>query len=82
MATRDAKAGRNTDFVVRLEGIDIPEGAAEKIAAGIRAVCMKELAAVDFHGDVSARIPFGPGWRGIWLRKGELTQKALEVNER
>ncbi|HEY2851468.1 MAG TPA: hypothetical protein VGJ18_01390 [Gemmatimonadaceae bacterium] len=84
MATRDPKAARNTDFIVRLDGINVPDDAAEKIAAGIRAVCMKELAGVDFHGDVSARIPFGPAWRGIWLREAtqELNQKAnLEVRQ-
>ena len=84
MATRDSKTARSTDFIVRLDGINIPEDAADKIAAGIRAVCMKELAGVDFHGDVSARIPFGPSWRGIWLRDAaqELSQRAnLEVRQ-
>jgi hypothetical protein len=82
MATRDAKAAQSTDFVVRLEGITVPERAAEQIAAGIRAVLMKELAGVDFGGDVATRIPFRGSWLGMWLRRGELTHRVdLQLNE-
>jgi len=85
MATRDPKAARSKDFIVRLDGINVPDDAAEKIAAGIRAVCMKELAGVDFHGDLTARIPFrGPSWWGIWMRSAaeELpTNATLEVRQ-
>jgi hypothetical protein len=61
-----------SDFVVRLDKIELPQEAQLRIANQIQGLVLKELATIDLGGEFTARFP--REWLGLWL------EKALDKN--
>jgi hypothetical protein len=57
----------NTEFVVRLEGIDLPKDQRDRINKALQRALVHELADVDLGGQAAIRIP--REWYGIWIEK-------------
>jgi len=55
-----------SQFIVHLQGIELPPEIENQIAKEVRAVVMRELARIDLKGDIGFRIP-QKEWLGIWI---------------
>lgn len=60
------------DFIVKMDGIQLPTDVRQQIATEIQAVVLRHLAGIDLKGDVGVHIPRRE-WLGLWLR----SQKTL-----
>jgi hypothetical protein len=83
--------GKPSDFVVRLDGLDLSESAKNHIAAALQASVVAELGRLDLAHKASGLAYFPrKEWLGLWLRsvvdirdpRGQEFNKALEVAER
>jgi hypothetical protein len=86
----DPTAVRPNDFVVRLDGLPLDDGARQRIAAALQSAAVAELGRLDLNKrDAFAYIP-RKEWYGLWLRtiaqagefRGQDFAKPLEVTER
>ena len=62
------------EFIVKLEGVDLPADARTALAREIQAVTLRELAKINLQTGVGFRIP-RKDWLGIWIERygqGEL----------
>jgi hypothetical protein len=55
------------DFIVKVDGLQIPPEVRQQIAIEIQGVVLRHLAGVDFKGDLGVHIPRRE-WLGLWLR--------------
>jgi hypothetical protein len=65
---------KGEEFIVKLEGVDLPGEARTALAREIQAVTMRELAKLNLQTGVGFRIP-RKDWLGIWIERfgqGEL----------
>lgn len=70
----------NTEFLLRLEGIELPADHKNRINKALQRALVNELADVDLGGQVSIRIPHH--WLGIWIDKlhgGPLPNVKIDV---
>lgn len=71
----------DSDFVVRIEGVELPPAVRKQIASEIQSVVLRHLASVDYKGDLAAHIPHRE-WYGLWLRSEKLPGGSpLTVNQ-
>lgn len=73
---------KSSEFIVRLDGLKLSADVEARINGEIQAVVMREVAKIDFRGDLVSRIPRGD-WNGIWTRTKafEVNNSILKVNE-
>jgi hypothetical protein len=57
-----------TDFIVHLDGVNIPDKDRAAISRAIQAVTLNELAKLDLGGALGFRVPRRE-WLGIWLER-------------
>ncbi len=70
------------EFIVKLDGVKLSKSAEASLNREIQAVVIRELAGIDYGGDLYSKIPWKE-WRGIWV-KNKIFDKpnvGLEVNE-
>ena len=83
--------GKPSDFVLRVEGLELNDGVRDRIAGALQASLMAELGRLDLaaKAPVVAFIP-RKEWYGLWLRslaqlrdfKSQEFEKVLDVGER
>jgi hypothetical protein len=78
------------DFVVRLDGLSLDDGARQRIAAALQSAAVAELGRLDLNkGAAFAYIP-RKEWYGLWLKaiaqagglRGQEFANPLDVSER
>jgi hypothetical protein len=84
--------GKPTDFVLRVDGLNLPDAARERIAGALQAALMSELGRLDLGGARTETVAYIPHkeWLGLWLRslanlrdlKGQDFERPLEISER
>jgi hypothetical protein len=87
----DPMPGKSSDFVVRLDGLNLDDGARDRIASALQASVLAELGRLDL-GHKTGGLAYFPRkeWLGIWLRSiadikgisGQDFNKVLNVTER
>jgi hypothetical protein len=69
------------DFIVKVDGLQIPPEVRQRIATEIQGVVLRNLAGLDLHGDVGAHFP-RKEWLGLWLRSEKaLGETAFQVTK-
>ena len=66
----DPMPAKTHDFIVRLDGLKIDEGARQRIAQALQSAALSELGRLDLHGRESTVVIHTPKeWLGRWLRE-------------
>jgi hypothetical protein len=68
---------KSSEFIVRFDGIKLPEDAENRIAVAIQSAAFAELAKLDLASKVAPIIPNRKFWYGIWIM---LQKNALKDN--
>lgn len=68
--TAKKKSDEESIFLVSLEGLDLSKDQKKRIEEGIKNLVLKEIAGIDFEGDIkiSRRFTGKPGWEDLWKR--------------
>ena len=84
--------GKPSDFVLRVDGLDLDDAARTRIANALQASLLAELGRLDLAPRPGSAVAFFPRkeWLGIWLRslaqirdlKGQDFEKVLTVGEK
>lgn len=71
--TAKKKNDEESIFLVSLEGLDLSKDQKKRIEEGIRNLVLKEIAGLDFEGDIkiSRRFAGKPTWEELW-KMGQL----------
>jgi hypothetical protein len=67
-----------TDFVVRLEGVELPKDVQAELAGEIQGLVMRRVAKISTGGDLNARVGLRREWLGLWLRP-EIFDKKMNL---
>jgi hypothetical protein len=71
---------KSSEFIVKLNGIKLPDKVEQQMADEIGSLVMREMAKTDFKGDLVVRNPIE--WRGRYLEKIDKGRiPFLRVNE-
>jgi hypothetical protein len=68
MNERDKAAAEGAEFIVKLEGVQLPAEARTALAKEIQGLTLRELAKINLDTGVGFRIP-RKDWLGIWIER-------------
>jgi hypothetical protein len=73
------KKQSGSEFAVKLAGLKLPAEIEKRIATEIRQAVLREIAKLDFKGDLRIRpgIKLGPGTLGIAIEMGNIPRGEL-----